>query len=120
MLFLWIIPLRIDSLVKVFTTFLEVVLEKCKEFINKVGVLVRGYLTRRHRARRERLRLCFKTLRALRLCVRKSFHRHLLPERAKASSALSSRFAGLVMRQLPHQGERYGRLERRLQPQAGV
>jgi hypothetical protein len=59
-----IIPLRIDSMVGVLATFIKVVLRKCKGLINEAGMLVRVYLTRRHRAHRERLRLCFKTLRA--------------------------------------------------------
>jgi hypothetical protein len=42
----WIIPLRIDSLVDVLDTFIEVLAEKCKEFINEVKVLLRGYFTR--------------------------------------------------------------------------
>jgi hypothetical protein len=47
-------PLRIDSLVEVSATFIEVVLGECKEFINKVEVLLPGYFTtKKHEGRKE-------------------------------------------------------------------
>jgi hypothetical protein len=51
--FVRIIPLRIDSLVEVLASVIEVILGKCKEFINKVEVLLRIYFTAKaRRARR--------------------------------------------------------------------
>jgi hypothetical protein len=43
--FVRIIPLRIDSLVEVLGTFVRVIFEKCKQFINNVKVLLPGCFT---------------------------------------------------------------------------